>query len=76
MVSKSNYGRREVEAARSVLVELVHILGEFKDASAIVGGGVIPLLFPETSDSYVGTLDVDMALDHRTVDDQTYRTIR
>ena len=31
MVSRSDYGEREVEACRSVLLELVHVLGEFKE---------------------------------------------
>jgi len=28
MVKKSDFGQREVEASKSVLVELIHILGE------------------------------------------------
>ena len=47
MVTKVDYGKREVEAARSVLVELVHLLGEFRDAVVLVGGSVPPLLFRE-----------------------------
>ena len=76
MVTKVDYGKREVEAARSVLVELVHLLGEFRDAVVLVGGSVPPLLFRETANDYVGTLDVDLALNHMTVDDETYQTIR
>ena len=43
MVGKSDFGQREVKASRSVLVELIHILGEFKDAIVVIGGSV-PLL--------------------------------
>ena len=32
MVTKTDYGQREVEACKSVLVELVHLLGEFRDS--------------------------------------------
>jgi hypothetical protein len=76
MVTKVDYGKREVEAARSVLVELIHLLGEFRDAIVLVGGSVPPLLFRETAKDYVGTLDVDLALNHITIDDETYQTIR
>jgi hypothetical protein len=76
MVTKVDYGKREVEAARSLLVELIHLLGEFRDAIVLVGGSVPPLLFRETAKDYVGTLDVDLALNHITIDDETYQTIR
>jgi len=76
MVSKVDYEKREVEAARSVLVELIHLLGEFRDAIVLVGGSVPPLLFRETVGDYVGTIDVDLALNHITIDDDTYQTIR
>jgi hypothetical protein len=76
MVTKVDYGKREVEAASSVLVELIHLLGEFRDAIVLVGGSVPPLLFRETAKDYVGTLDVDLALNHITIDDETYQTIR
>ncbi len=62
MVSKLDYGEREVAASRSVLIELIHILGAFRDDMIIVGGSVPPLLFPDAADRYVGTLDVDIAL--------------
>ena len=75
MATKGDYGEREVEAARSVLIELVHILAEFRESSVVVGGSVISLLYPELAKIYVGTLDVDVALDHRVIDDETYRTI-
>jgi hypothetical protein len=76
MVTKADYGKREVEASRSVLVELIHLLGEFKDSIVLVGGSVPPLLYREIAKDYVGTLDVDLALNHLTIDDETYQTIR
>lgn len=75
MVTKEDYGRREVEASKSVLVELVHILGEFKDSIVVVGGSVPPLLYHGNADNYVGTLDVDLALDHSSIDMDTHQTI-
>ncbi len=62
MVSKLDYGEKEVAASRSVLIELIHILGAFQNDMVIIGGSVPPLLFPDAADRYVGTLDVDIAL--------------
>jgi hypothetical protein len=76
MVTKVDYGQREVKAAQSVLVELIHLLGEFRDSIVLVGGFVPPLLYRGRAENYVGTLDVDLALDHTTIDDETYQTIR
>ena len=76
MVSKENYGQREVEAAKSVLIELIHLLAEFKDALVIVGGSVPPLLYPDAADEYIGTTDIDLAINHKLIDDETYQTIR
>jgi hypothetical protein len=74
VVSKSDYSRDVVEVCKSVLIELVNILGEFKDSMVLVGGGVPPFLYPGRKD-YVGTTDIDLALNHLTVTDETYRTI-
>ncbi len=75
MVLKVNYGQREVEAAASVLIELIHILDGFKDALVIVGGSVPPLLYPEAADEYIGTTDIDLAFNHNLIDMDTYQTI-
>jgi hypothetical protein len=52
MVAKTDYGRREVEASHSVLLELIHVLGEFRDYMVVVGGSVPPLLYPHVADKY------------------------
>jgi hypothetical protein len=36
MVSKSQYNEKEVNACKSVLLELVHLLGELKDEMVII----------------------------------------
>lgn len=68
-----------VRAARSVLLELVTILGEVLDAITVIGGSVPPLVLNEPQDDpYAGTLDVDLALDtHRLNEraDEVYTTI-
>ncbi len=76
MVTKADYGKREIEASRSVLVELIHLLGEFKDSIVLVGGSVPPLLYQNNARDYVGTLDVDLAINHQTIDEETYQTMR
>lgn len=76
MVTKTDFGQREVAAGKSVLLELIHILGEFRDSIVVVGGSVPPLLYPDSAAEYVGTLDVDLALNHSNISDKTYQTIR
>jgi hypothetical protein len=75
MVTKSDYKEEEVQICFSVLLELMTILGEFRDNIVIIGGNVPPLLLPEAKEKYHGTLDVDIALDFKEIDDQTYNTL-
>ncbi|HVT87942.1 MAG TPA: nucleotidyl transferase AbiEii/AbiGii toxin family protein [Tepidisphaeraceae bacterium] len=74
--SRIDYPDLATEAARMVMLELVRILGEYKDSIAIVGGWVPELLFANAQPKHVGSIDVDIALDHRTIDADVYRTIR
>lgn len=62
-LGRSGYTTREIEACTSVLLELTHILGEFRDSMVLVGGGVPPLLMPDVADQHCGTIDIDYALD-------------
>ena len=39
MVKRSDYTARAVEAARSVLLELGHVLGQYRQHIVLVGGG-------------------------------------
>ncbi|MBZ5623705.1 MAG: hypothetical protein LAQ69_34150 [Acidobacteriia bacterium] len=39
-VTFRDYSADQVEAARSVLLELVHLLGEYRDDIVVVGGWV------------------------------------
>ena len=73
MVSRKDYNELMVKAAKSVLLELAHLLGEYHDAIVLVGGWVPPLLFgPGT---HVGSMDVDLALDHKAVTNEVYAKI-
>ncbi len=72
--SRADYPPDAVEAAKSVLVELVHILGEYRDDMVIVGGWVPPLLMPDST-GHVGSTDVDIALNHLADNDEAYSRI-
>lgn len=61
MVAKrSDYTSDAVEAARSVLLELSRLLGEYQKGIVIVGGWVPELLFSQASRRHIGSLDVDL----------------
>ena len=62
MVSRTDYTAEAVAACKSVLVELVHMLGELKDQMVVVGGWVPVLLVTDAAETHPGTLDVDVAL--------------
>lgn len=77
MVStRADYPADEVAAARSVMLELVRILGEYRDDLVIVGGWVPELLLPAGPVRHVGSTDVDLAVNHRRVTEAAYQTIR
>lgn len=75
VAQRSDYIAEAVEAARRVLLELSHLLGEYQENMVIVGGWVPQLLLGEAPRQHIGSLDVDVALDHYSLQDVGYRTI-
>ena len=75
MIARREHTADTMEACRAVLIELVHLMGEFRDHMVVVGDWVPALLFPEAAEPYGGTLDIDLALDFRQIPDDSYRTI-
>lgn len=75
-VTFRDYSREQVEAARSVLLELVHLLGEYRDDIVVVGGWVPQLILPPGPTPHVGSIDVDLALNHRNLREAGYATIQ
>jgi hypothetical protein len=73
--SRTEYSEQATEAARMVLLELVRILGEYKDDLVLVGGWVPELLFKQANPRHVGSTDVDLALNHLTITNDQYQTI-
>ncbi|MBI3016335.1 MAG: hypothetical protein HYY65_15020 [Candidatus Tectomicrobia bacterium] len=74
--TRTDYSPDEVTAARSMMLELVQLLGEYKDDMVIVGGWVPELLLPAAQTKHIGSTDVDVALDHRRITEAGYQTIR
>ncbi len=69
----SKHEPKEIEAAHRVLIELMQILGAYRDKMILVGGWVPYLHF---GNEHVGSMDVDIALDKDTISDDVYKTIR
>ena len=74
--SRSEYNDPLVAAAHSVLLELVRLLGAYRDHIVVVGGWVPTLLLPNSVMPHIGSIDVDLALDHRRLQGASYRTIQ
>lgn len=75
MVTRRDYAPEVVEACKSVLMELVHVMGEFRDHVVVAGGWVPGLLFRRATEPHVGTLDIDLAVDFPKVPHESYQTI-
>lgn len=73
--SRADYTAVAVEAARSVMLELVRLLGEYRDDMVIIGGWVPNLLLPAVAARHIGSTDVDLALNHKKITAAGYRTI-
>ncbi len=75
-VTFRDYSGDLVEAAHSVLLELVRLLGEYRDDLVVVGGWVPQLILPTEPLKHVGSIDVDLAFNHRNLQDAGYATIQ
>ena len=75
-IGRTDYTADAVAAARSVLLELTHLLGQYRDDIVVVGGWVPELLLPQSQVHHIGSTDVDLALNHRTLQEAGYRTIK
>ncbi|MCK4297617.1 MAG: hypothetical protein KAX28_13290 [Candidatus Marinimicrobia bacterium] len=75
MVTRQDYTQEAVDGCLSVMVEIMTILGEFRDYIVLVGGWVPYFLLPEKKEDHTGSMDIDLALDHEHITDDSYRTI-
>jgi hypothetical protein len=69
MVTRRDYTAEAVEAARSVMIELTHLLNEYRDDIVLIGGWVPELLLPQKPYAHVGSTDIDLALNHLEIQD-------
>ncbi|MGA9193361.1 MAG: hypothetical protein WBZ24_16665 [Anaerolineales bacterium] len=56
-------------------MELAHLLGEYRDDMVLVGGWVPELLLDAKGMPHVGSTDVDLALDHQSLEQPGYESI-
>jgi len=68
-------GTLKVNEARSLLLEISHLLGSYRSGIVIVGGWVPGLLFPGMAEKRIGNTDVDLAHDCEIVQEIGYRSI-
>ena len=73
MQTQTDYSAGQREAAHRVLVEIANILDEYKDDILVVGGWVPDLYFPD--DGHIGSIDVDILLNHFGLTSSAYATI-
>jgi len=76
MVTKRDYTAEAIAAAKSVLIELVHLLGEYRENTVLIGGWIPELLLSGRTSLHVGSMDIDLALDHRRIGPAGYKMIR
>lgn len=75
MVTRLDYNKESVDACFSVMLEIMNVLGEFRDHIVMVGGWVPYFLIEEKKDEHTGSLDIDLALDFQNISSETYATI-
>jgi hypothetical protein len=75
MATKRDYTAEAVEAAKAVLLEIPLILGEYYDDVVLVGGWIPAFLAPASTEPHIGSMDIDLALDHKRLQQAGYQTI-
>jgi len=74
-VTRSHYPQDEVQAALSVLVEVLTVLGEYRENIVVVGGWVPYFIVDAGKTEHTGSIDIDLALDIRTIPPDSYGTM-
>jgi hypothetical protein len=75
VVTRTDYNQIAVKAAYSVLIEVARVLGEYRDNIVLIGGWVPQFLFQNESEMHTGSIDIDLALDHRQITDDGYPSV-
>ena len=75
MVTKLNYEKKEVSICLSVIVEIMTILGSYRDSIILIGGWVPYFILDKKGKDHIGSIDIDLALNFKNISDQSYRSI-
>jgi len=75
MANIEDYDELSVGNCFSVLLELLTVLGEYRDNLVLVGGWVAKLTLEGAGEQHIGTTDVDLAVDFQNIPDRAYETI-
>jgi len=75
MVTRRDYTSDEVDICLSVMVELMTLIGEFREHAVLVGGWVPYFLLKEKQHEHTGSIDIDLAFDFNHISDTRYKTI-
>jgi len=73
VVTRTDYNQIAVNAAYSVLIEIIRILGQYRDNIVLVGGWVPQFLFQNKSELHTGSIDIELAFDHKLITDEGYK---
>jgi len=76
MVTIKDYNKIAVKAAKAVIIELAHLLGEYRENMVLVGGWVPEFIFAEKIKPHCGSIDVDIALNHRKLQKAGYKSLQ
>ncbi|MDY6988440.1 MAG: nucleotidyl transferase AbiEii/AbiGii toxin family protein [Thermodesulfobacteriota bacterium] len=76
MVTQRDYTAEAVAAARSVLIEVIHLLGEYREDVVLVGGWMPEILLGGKKKPHIRSIDVDLALNHLKLKEGGYKTIQ
>lgn len=76
MVTRGDYNAAAVQAARSIMIEVVSVLGEYRGDLAVVGGQAPEMLVPPGESPHIGSIDVDLALNHTHLKQAGYKRIQ
>jgi len=75
MVTRLDYNKEAVDACFSVMLEVMNVLGEFRNHIVVIGGWVPYFLIGDKKAEHTGSLDIDLALDFQKISSATYATI-
>jgi hypothetical protein len=77
MEGKEINGHKEIviKATRQILLEVFKLLENFHESLILVGGWVPIMIIPEAEDKHVGTLDVDLVINDKSLRETGSETI-